>query len=152
MKFIMIMLMTLGLCLVGYSRDLNKAAPEQNNKQKTKMSEDKGIGPVTSVKLGPIDQTMAKKGKSIFQSKCMVCHNLDQRVVGPPLRDVTQIRTPEFIMNMLLNTTEMEQKDPIVKKLLDEYHVPMTNLNLNKEQARSVLEYLRSVAPAKKEK
>ena len=49
-------------------------------------------------------------------------------------------------MNYLLNTTEMQKKDPILKKLVDEYKVIMPDQQLTKDDARSVLEYFRSVA------
>ncbi|MEJ2051194.1 MAG: cytochrome c, partial [Calditrichota bacterium] len=66
--------------------------------------------------------------------------------IGPALRDVTKQRTPEFIMNLLVNTSEMEQKDQTMKKMISEYAVPMTDLHLSETEARALLEYLRSVA------
>ncbi len=106
---------------------------------------DLGIGPIKEVKLGPIDEKLAQQGKSLFEMKCSVCHSLDERKIGPALRDVTQQRTPEFIMNLLVNTTEMEQKDEVMKNLISEYSIPMTNLQLGEKDARALLEYLRSV-------
>lgn len=113
---------------------------------------DKGIGPVKSVTLGPINQEMAEKGKSLFQSRCSSCHAMNHKVVGPPLGDVANQRTPEFIMNMLLNTSEMENQDAIVKKLLNEYHIPMPDLSLTHDQARELLEYLRLEASKQSKK
>ena len=110
------------------------------------QSSDKGVGPVKEIKLEPINQKLANEGKSIFNSKCVVCHSLDQKVVGPPLRSVTQRRTPEYIMNMLLNPQNMEINDPITKDLHKKYlMIPMTDQQFTQAQARSVLEYLRTV-------
>jgi|GEM_PF-406774 len=108
---------------------------------------DLGVGPVKQVKLGPIDQQLAKKGKKLFDSNCTSCHQLKQKKVGPPLGNVVNDRTPEFIMNMVLNATDMEQHDPTAKRLKSEYHVPMPQTGLKRSQARAVLEYLRTVAP-----
>lgn len=108
---------------------------------------DLGVGPVKQVKLGPINQQMAQNGKKLFNSNCTGCHQLNQKKVGPPLGDVVNERTPEFIMNMILNATNMEQHDPTAKRLKSEYHVPMPQTGLKRSQARAVLEYLRSVAP-----
>lgn len=116
------------------------------------MSPDKGIGPITSVTLGPIDTSLADKGKSTFTSVCTACHNLDKKMVGPPLREITEQRTPEFIMNMLLNTPEMQNKDPEVKKLIAEYKVLMAIPKLNQDQARALLEYLRQADQEKPKK
>jgi len=109
---------------------------------------DLGIGPVKSVKLSnTIDTKMVAEGKSLFNNKCSVCHEMNQKKVGPPLKDITKQRTPEFIMNLLLNTTQMQKDDPAVEKLLKEYNnIPMPEPGLSREQARAVLEYLRSVA------
>jgi len=106
----------------------------------------KGIGPVDTVVLADtIDPVLAKKGAEVFKLKCSACHQLDQRIVGPPLRGVTKRRRPEWIMNMILNPGEMIQQDPMARKLLSLYYVPMTPQNPTKEEARAVLEYLRQM-------
>ena len=77
----------------------------------------------------------------------MICHDLDQPKIGPTLRNVTKARSPEFIMNMLVNTVQMQKEDATIKELIKKYNnIIMTPPMLNQEQARSVLEYLRSVA------
>ena len=116
------------------------------------MSPDKGIGPITSVTLNPIDPKLADKGKTQFDAICTACHTLDKKLVGPPLRDITDQRTPEFIMNMLLNTQEMQNKDPEVIKLVKEYKVLMAIPKLNHDQARALLEYLRQADQDKPKK
>ena len=105
---------------------------------------DLGIGPVKELKLGPIDDKLVNHGKTIFESLCIACHSLDEKKIGPPLRNITKSHAPEYIMNMLVNTTEMEQKDPEIIKLIKQYSIPMTDLKLNQGKARAVLEYLRS--------
>lgn len=113
---------------------------------------DKGIGPIKELKLGAISDTLAATGQQVFTKKCTVCHQLDTKKVGPPLRDVAKQQAPEFIMNMVLNSDEMEKKDPYVKKLIAQYQTYMSGLDLNKDQARAVLEYLRSEAEKGKPK
>jgi len=50
-------------------------------------------------------------------------------------------------MNLLVNAPQMQKEDPIVKDLFKKYNnVPMPDPGFNQSQARSVLEYLRSVA------
>jgi cytochrome c551/c552 len=111
------------------------------------QEKDPGIGPVKSVKLGPIDTKMAASGKSLFTAKCLVCHEMDTKKVGPPLRNITKERKPEYIMNLLVNATQMQKEDAFVKELFKKYNmVPMPDPLFNQTQARSVLEYLRSMA------
>ena len=144
MKSYILFLFTISLILGGYGYfaklDHIRATVDQQDKK------DYGIGPVKNLKLDPVDKDLAKKGSALFNSTCTACHGLDQKVVGPPLRNVTKDRTPEFIMNLLLNTVQMQQEDPIIKDLISTYKVPMTPPEFTNEQARSVLEYLRSVA------
>ena len=123
-----------------------KAAPKEEKKEVVEVDpmKDKGIGPITSVTLTEIDQAMADKGKAVFSAKCSACHKMSKRFVGPALAGVTERRTPEWIMNMILNPEEMVEKDPIAKKLLAEYLAPMANQNLTEKEARLILEYFRT--------
>lgn len=114
-------------------------------KSKYEFPDDNGIGPIKEVKLGSLNKSLAEKGEKIFSTKCVACHQLDTRLVGPPLRNVTKKNTPEFIMNYLLNTVDMQKKDPIMKKLVDEYKIVMPDQQLTKDDAREILEYFRSV-------
>ena len=108
-------------------------------------SSDKGIGPVTSVEIGPLDNALAEKGKSIFETKCSACHKFEAKYVGPALGGVTKRRSPEWVMNMILNPVEMTQKDPVAKKLLEEHLTQMTFQDLTQDEARAIYEYFRSV-------
>lgn len=134
---------------VSFAASTPKKAADSVGTKKAAVSknEDKGVGPIKSVTLGPINKKLAEEGESQFDQKCMSCHRLDSRLVGPALENVTKERSPEFIMNMMLNSSVMEEKDPIAEKLLDEYHVPMVVPGITKHQARAILEYLRSKAP-----
>jgi len=108
--------------------------------------DDKGIGPVQSVQLGAIQPELAKKGETIFNEKCTACHRIDSRYIGPALKGVTRRQAPEWIMNMILNPDVMIQQDPIAKQLVGESNgAVMANLHLSEDEARALLEYLRSV-------
>ncbi|RXP44514.1 cytochrome c [Lutibacter sp. HS1-25] len=106
--------------------------------------QNKGIGPITSITLGEIDDTLAAEGKTLFSSKCSACHKISKRVVGPALIGITERRSPEWIMNMMLNPEVMVTEDPIAKKLLAEYLAPMANQSLTEVEARAILEYFRT--------
>jgi len=103
-----------------------------------------GIGPIRSLELGDLDPTLAAVGDELFAVKCSACHKLDERYIGPALRDVTEHRNPEYIMNMILNPEEMVKNHPVAKQLFAEYNfTPMANQQLSEQDARAVLEYLR---------
>jgi len=105
---------------------------------------DIGVGPITSVTLGDIDDALVEKGKELYKANCTACHKIGKRVVGPALAGVTERRTPEWIMNMIMNPEEMVEKDPAAKALLAEYLAPMANQNITEEEARAILEFFRT--------
>ncbi|GIV31640.1 MAG: hypothetical protein KatS3mg029_0991 [Saprospiraceae bacterium] len=109
--------------------------------------QNKGIGPVKEVKLDPeINQELAAKGKEIYEKMCTACHKPTEKFIGPPPKGILERRSPEWIMNMILNPEQMVKEDPIAKKLLMEYNgSPMANQHLTEEEARAVLEYFRTL-------
>jgi mono/diheme cytochrome c family protein len=107
----------------------------------------KGIGPVTTITLDSVIHTeLAKTGASIFRNKCTTCHKADKRFIGPPPKGILERRTPEWVMNMILNPEEMLKKDPIAILVAKEYQtMPMTNQQITTEEARALLEYFRTL-------
>ncbi len=131
-------------------KDDKTAQPQEEAKEVVEVDpmKDKGIGPVTSITLGEIDQAMADQGKELFKAKCSACHKEDKRFVGPAIAGVTERRTPEWIMNMILNPEGMVAENPIAKQLLAEYLSPMANQSLTEQEARLILEYFRTLKVA----
>jgi len=152
---ILLSICCIGSGIIGNGISMGKGFVNSPGNQLTKgdmpavdpQEKDLGIGPVKSVVLGPINQKMVNDGKNLFTGKCIICHELDQKKIGPPLRNITKERTPEYIMNLLVNATQMQKEDLFVKELFKKYNnVPMPDPAFSQTQARSVLEYLRSVA------
>jgi len=109
--------------------------------------DNKGIGPISSVDFGDsIDSQMAAEGENAFKQKCMACHMPNRKLIGPAMSGIYDRRSPEWVMNLLLNPTEMLKQDPIAKALLQEYNnIQMLNQNLSQEEARAISEYLRTL-------
>lgn len=107
----------------------------------------KGIGPISELELpDEIDQNLAKHGEAIFKKMCTACHRPDKKFIGPSGKGIINRRTPEWIMNMVLNPEEMLRKDPLAKELLIEFnYAPMIKQDLSQEQARAILEYYRTL-------
>jgi len=107
-----------------------------------------GIGPAKeAVVLGAIDPALAETGKAVFETKCLSCHKMGERFIGPDLTGILARRTPRYVMNMILNPEEMVKRHPEAKKLLAEYLAPMAQQNLTQADARAVLEYIRTPVP-----
>lgn len=106
----------------------------------------RGVGKFTAenLTLGPIDASMATNGESISQTKCQSCHKLtDEKLVGPGWKGVTSRRTGHWIMNFITNPDPMIDKDPELQAQLELCLVRMPNQNLNEEEARQILEFMR---------
>ncbi len=106
-----------------------------------------GIGPVKEkINLSAqIDEIKAKSGAEVFEIKCTQCHKIDERYTGPALREVSVTRSPEYILNMIMNPEEMTKRHPEAKKMLGMYANQMTYQNVTMEDAKNILEYLRSL-------
>jgi mono/diheme cytochrome c family protein len=107
----------------------------------------KGIGPIKNIILSnEIDTKMANNGSENFKKLCSACHKIGKKFIGPPPNGILKRRTPEWVMNMILNPEKMVKDDPLAKKLLIEFNgAPMANQNLNEKQTRELVEYFRTL-------
>lgn len=147
--FLLALLLTAFTASCGGGDTTDNANDTGTEKQKEELTDfqlEHGIGPVTKdIKLGDqLDPELIKKGDKMFELKCSACHRLDSRYVGPPLGSITNVRSPAYIMNMILNPAEMIEKHPIPRGLLGEYATRMTNQHVSREEARAIVEYLAS--------
>jgi len=137
----------LGGCGSGSSGEQPPPPAAQPGSDLTPFQLEHGIGPVTdAVVLGPLDQALADLGQTTFETKCSACHKMGEKYVGPALGEVTTRRSPTFIMNMILNPMEMVERHPVGKQLLAEHMTFMANQGATVEEARAIVEYLRTQA------
>ena len=127
-----------------------KIDKKSNNTSESKVLVDldnKGIGPIKKVDFETtINNDLAEKGKATFNQKCTACHMANRKLIGPAMNGLYERRSPEWVMNMLLNPAEMLKKDPVAIALLKEYNnIMMLNQNLSNDEARSITEYLRTL-------
>lgn len=160
MKKLFIVLAIGGLMICcGESKKEEKKEGFEMNRKKTESKateaevgvpvdlDNKGVGPIKSVKFDDaINEELAAKGEQTFNTICIACHAVDKRMIGPAMAGVYERRSPEWVMNMILNPDGMLKEDPIAKALLKEYNnAIMLNQNLSEEDARAVAEYLRKI-------
>lgn len=124
---------------------------ETENKSSHEAAGDKSEVHGTEIKAGevalttPLNQQWLISGKAIYEMKCQACHKLsDERLVGPGWKGVTQRREPHWIMNMITNVDMMLEEDAEAQKLLEQCLVRMPNQNISKDDARQILEFMRS--------
>ena len=109
--------------------------------------DNKGVGQIKDLPLPEtIDQEMVARGKAIFETNCSACHKVDKRFIGPSPKGIMKRRSPEWIMNMILDPQLMVEQDRCAKDLLVEFNgAAMANQNMTVEQARDILEYFRTL-------
>jgi hypothetical protein len=150
--FILIVFLIIG-CGGEKNTEETVSQKPQNPYGLTDFEMENGIGPIKKkIQLAPINPVKVKMGEEIFNLKCLSCHKIDERFVGPSQRYTVDRRTPEYILNMMLNPDEMTKRHPTGQKMLAEYLSPMTNMNLKLEDAYLVLDYLRAIAKEGHEK
>ena len=117
----------------------------QNNSKRSDSLSNKGVGPITNVILeDKVNISMANSGEKLFNQLCTSCHMINEDYIGPAMSGILDRRSPEWIMNMILNPIQMLEEDPIAIELLEEYGFEyMYNQNLLEEEAREILEYFR---------
>ena len=122
------------------SGDASSSAPASSE-----GSNPKGIGKYTNVELThPLDEKMVASGKNVYDVKCASCHKTsEEKLVGPGWKNVTDRRTPEWIMNFITNTEEMIEKDTAAQNMLEVCLVKMPNQAVPEADARAVLEFMR---------
>ena len=109
--------------------------------------------------MSPVMQSLqtdsiASKGEKLFQANCSVCHRMDRKMIGPPLRGVYAKRDSVWLRQMIVNGNKLvERSDKIAVALYEEYnriyHVAFTNLS--KGEVDAVMHYLK-VSPSAIEK
>lgn len=147
-KLIAVLFFSAGLFLVSCKEGVKEDTKPMEVEEMTKdQPETHGTELKESdITLGtPLDQAMVASGKNIYELKCQSCHKLtEEKLVGPGWKDVTKVRKPLWIMNMITNVDMMLETDPEAQKLLEQCLVRMPNQNVSKDEARSVVEFMRS--------
>ncbi|MGI9549827.1 MAG: c-type cytochrome [Aurantibacter sp.] len=109
--------------------------------------ENKGVGAIKSLTLdAEIDEALAKQGEEVYNQLCLACHRVGKKFIGPAPNNILERRSPEWVMNMILDPELMVKEDPLAKDLLVEFNgSPMANQSLTEDQARAVLEFFRTL-------
>ncbi len=89
------------------------------------------------------DAEVIAQGEQMFKSNCTACHKINERLVGPALRDVTGRRETDWLLTYIKNPQKMiNSGDPIAVELFEEYKVVMTSFPFSDDQIISILSYI----------
>lgn len=89
------------------------------------------------------DAEVIAQGEQMFKNNCTACHRINERLVGPALRDVTDRRELDWLLPYIKNPQKMiSNGDPIAVELFEEYKVVMTSFPFSDDQIISILSYI----------
>ena len=94
----------------------------------------------------PTDDAVISQGESLFNNNCTVCHAIDQQVVGPALKNVTQRRDLPWLINFIRNSQKVIQSgDDYAVNLYNEYNkIAMPSFAYSDEEITSILAYIKA--------
>jgi len=136
---------------IGQKQEVEKTVEEPISDEvpasKRITLDNKGVGKIKNLELpATIDQAMVDRGAALFKTNCTACHKTDKRFIGPNPTGIMERRSPEWIMNMILDPKLMTEEDQCAKDLLVEFNgAAMANQNMTEAQARDILEYFRTL-------
>ncbi len=129
---------------IGTKKEEKKTEP-QNASTIPVILDNKGIGPISSITFEDhVNTELSDRGAQLFKAKCTACHKAQKNMIGPPMVGIYKKRSPEWVMNMIMNPEEMVKKDPVAMALFKAYNnTMMINQNITEEEARALAEWFR---------
>lgn len=95
------------------------------------------------------------EGEKLFNANCTSCHAINEKVVGPALKDVDKRHKEAWLIKWIKNSQAMVKAGDAeaVKVFNDNSQSVMTSFeNLSDAQVKSILEYIKTGGPAPVEK
>lgn len=126
---------------------LTSCTGEENASHFNEFELEHGIGPVTeNVVLEEIDVELADRGEELFKGLCIMCHNGLDTSVAPSMEGILERRSPEYVMNMILNPVGMTRRHPSRINQEERYFTSMPFQSISVDDARAIIEYFRLIA------
>ena len=98
----------------------------------------------------PTDETTISQGESLFNNNCTVCHAIDQQVVGPALKNVTERRELPWLIGFIHNSQKVIQSgDEYAVNLYNKFNkTVMPSFAYSDEEITSIIAYIKSASSA----
>lgn len=94
----------------------------------------------------------AAEGEKLFNANCTACHAINDKVVGPALKDVDKRHTEAWIIKWVKNSQAMVKAgDAEALKIYNEYNQSVMTAfpQFSDAQVKSILEYVKTGGPVK---
>lgn len=92
------------------------------------------------------DPVLTFQGEGLFKGNCTVCHQINEKAIGPPLRDVHKRRSISWIKTFIRNSQKVIQSgDPYAVALFEAYNkTQMTAFDFSDEELDAIIAYITS--------
>jgi mono/diheme cytochrome c family protein len=94
----------------------------------------------------------AAEGEKLFNANCTACHAINDKVVGPALKDVDKRHTEAWLIKWIKNSQAMVKSgDAEALKIYNEYNQSVMTAfpQFSDAQVKSILAYVKTGGPAK---
>lgn len=120
---------------------------EKTSEEEQSTQGNQGFPEIKEINISEaINEELALAGAEVFSAKCTMCHKPNEEFIGPAAHGVLERRTPEWLMKMIMYPDLMQEQDAVVQKLIEDYNgAIMPNQNITFEEARSIIEYYRTL-------
>lgn len=93
----------------------------------------------------------ATEGQKLFEANCVSCHAINEKLVGPALKDVHTRRQEGWLIKWIKNSQAMiKAGDPIAVQLSEEYNGAVMNSfeNFSDNDVKNILAYIKEAGAA----
>ncbi len=93
-----------------------------------------------------LDPALVSAGESLFNGNCTVCHAINEKVIGPALRDAHERQSEEWIKAFIKNSSKViASGDEYAVALYNEYNqTQMTAFAFSDDELNSIIAYIKS--------
>lgn len=91
------------------------------------------------------DAAVIGAGETLFKQNCASCHKVQEKLIGPALKNVYDRREIPWIINFVRNSQKLiADGDPIANDLYEEYgQVVMTSFDFSDDEILSIMAYVK---------
>jgi cytochrome c551/c552 len=94
----------------------------------------------------PVILSANENGKQLFTKNCGACHKIGMRLVGPDLKNISEKREHDWLVNFIRSSqTMIKEGDELAIAIFNEYNqIPMPDQNLTDEEIDDILAYIKT--------
>ena len=130
-----------------YAYIKSQSEPDGGGDGEAPESEEAASGDASADAGGGADDAVVAQGETLFQQNCVVCHAVNEKVIGPALRDVHKRRDDAWIKSFITNSQKViGSGDDYAVKLFEEYNKTLMPPHdfFSDDELTAIIEYIKA--------